>query len=538
MNSTAIQQHLSRQTKRLISRDIDRRQFVLSALAAGVALPTALGMADQALAATPKRGGTLRIGTGYGSTTDSLDPSTSENGMMQAVIYARGNHLMETDSDGRLIPELAESVEPDNNGKTWIFNLRKGVEFHNGKSFTADDVIATFQYHSDENTKSAAKGLLEQIKAMRKDGDHRVIFELEGGNADFPFIASDYHLMILPTKGGVVDATSGIGTGGYVLENFEPGVRAQFQRNPNYFKDNRAHFDSVEMISIMDTTARQNAVLNGDVDHIDRVATKTVSLLGRAPHLRIIETTGTQHYTLPMRLDTPPFDNYDLRMALKLSLKRQEMLDKILHGHGAAGNDLPFPPSMEFYNTDLPQREFDPDKAAYHYKKSGHSGTIELSTSDAAFEGAVSAAELLAASAKEVGIDIKVVREPKDGYWSNVWNKKGWCACYWGGRQTQDAMYSSAYTVDGKWNDTAWKDTDAATRFNEVVKQARGETDQAKRKALYFEAQSLLHDDGGAIVAMLANFIHATSKKVATPENVAANWENDGNKVSERWWFA
>jgi peptide/nickel transport system substrate-binding protein len=82
------------------------------------------------------------------------------------------------------------------------FNLRKGVEFHNGKTLTADDVIATFNYHRDENSKSAAKGLLSAIKEIKKDGDNRVIFELDGGNADFPFIVSDYHIMIMPSEDG------------------------------------------------------------------------------------------------------------------------------------------------------------------------------------------------------------------------------------------------------------------------------------------------------------------------------------------------
>ena len=158
--------------------------------------------------------------------------------------------------------------------------------------------------------------------------------------------------------------------------------------------------------------------------------------------------------------------------------------------------------------------------------------------SDAAFAGAVDAAQLIAASAKEAGIDIEIVREPKDGYWSNVWNKKGWCACYWGGRPTQDWMYSAAYTKDTEWNDTAWKDTDAANRFNEVVVAARSETDDAKRGALYSEAQRLLQDDGGAIVAMWANYIHAHSKKLAHEEQVGANWVDDGLKLFERWWFA
>jgi len=518
---------------------LTRRQFVMGALATGIALPAALSISGNVMADTPKKGGRLRIGTGYGSTTDSLDPGTYENSMMTAIGYSYGNHLTEVDSDGTLVPELAESYEPSPDAKTWMFSLRAGVEFHNGKSLTADDVIATFNYHRGEDSKSAAKGLLSAITSIKKDGDNKVIFELENGNADFPYIVSDYHLVILPSDGsGNVDPTAGIGTGGYVIENFESGVRALFKRNPNYFKSGRAHFDEVEMLSIIDVAARQNAIMNGDVDVIDNVDPKTVALLSRVPTLDILETTGTQHYTFPMRVNAAPFDNYDVRMALKHAIKRQELVDKILLGHGAIGNDIPVSAAMPFLNTELAQREYNPELAAEHYKKSGHSGTIQLSASDAAFAGAVDAAQLIAASAKDVGIDIEVVREPNDGYWSNVWNKKSWCACYWGGRPTQDWMYSAAYTSDTEWNDTAWKDTDSAKKFNDVVVAARSEVDDTKRQAQYFEAQQLLQDDGGLILPMWANYIHAHSKKVTHGPDVAANWINDGNKLQERWWFA
>ena len=250
------------------------------------------------MAATPKKGGKFRHGSAYGSTTDALDPGTAENAFTQLVIYGRGNCLTEVSNDGKLIADLAESFEPANGAKSWIFDIRKGAEFHNGKSVTADDVIATFNHHRGEDSKSAAKGLLTAVTDIKKDGDNRVIFELEGGNADFPVIVSDYHLIILPSNGGVVeDPDTKIGTGGFLLDVFEPGVRATFTRNPNYYKSNRAHFDEIEIISLLDTTARQNAVMNGDVDMIDNVDAKTVALLGRVPTLNILETTGTQHYT-------------------------------------------------------------------------------------------------------------------------------------------------------------------------------------------------------------------------------------------------
>ncbi len=528
---------IKNQQSKLRFGQINRRQFIMSALAAGATLTTSFAMADKAMAMTPKKGGRLRQGMGYGSTTDTLDPSTFENGYMQAHGYLFGNNLTEVNNEGVLVPELAESFESAD-AKTWVFKLRKGVEFHNGQSLSADDVIATMNYHRAEGSKSPAKGILSGIKDLRKDGDDTVVFELESGNADFPYIVSDYHLIIMPSKDGTVDAASGIGTGGYAIENFEPGVRTLTKRNANYFKEGRAHFDEVELISIIDLTARQNAIMNGDVDIIDNVDPKTVNLLARVPTLSILETTGTQHYTFPMRLDHEPFGNYDLRMAIKSAIKRQELVDKILLGHGAIGNDHPISVANRFHNNDLEQREFDPEKAAFHYKKSGHSGPIQLSSSDAAFAGAVDAAQLVAASAKEAGIDVEIVREPKDGYWSNVWNKKGWCACYWGGRPTEDWMFSAAYTNDTEWNDTAWKGTDASKKFNNVVVEARSELDEGKRRGLYYEAQALINDDGGAIVPMWANYIHAHSKKLGHDDQVAANWINDGNKVGERWWFS
>jgi peptide/nickel transport system substrate-binding protein len=336
-----------------------------------------------------------------------------------------------------------------------------------------------------------------------------------------------------------MDWQAGFGTGGYVIDRFEPGVRATFKRNPNYFKSGRAHFDEIETISLIDTTARQNAVMNQEVHAINRVDPKTVHLLGRNPNIEILETTGTLHYTFPMRVDQAPFDNYDLRMAVKLSVDREALVQKILLGHGAMGNDHPISSSQPFHNGEMEQRMYDPDKAKHHLKKAGMEGvTLDLSTSEAAFSGAVDAALLIKDSAAKAGLNINVVREPKDGYWSNVWNKKAWCACYWGGRPTADWMFASAYVAESKWNDTAWITGAAADKFNKLVLAARSELDTSKRQVMYYECQQLINDDGGALIPMFANNIHAVSKKIAHDEQVAGNWEFDGNKNVERWWFA
>ena len=99
-------------------------------------------------------------------------------------------------------------------------------------------------------------------------------------------------------------------------------------------------------------------------------------------------------------------------------------------------------------------------------------------------------------------------------------------------------MFSAAYTNDTEWNDTAWKGTDGSKKFNALVKEARAELDDNKRRELYYECQNLISDDGGAIVPLFNSYVSANSKAIATEDNVAANWDSDGAKCDERWWFA
>jgi peptide/nickel transport system substrate-binding protein len=518
---------------------LDRRDFMKRAAALGLAAPFAASLLSQSVqAAMPKRGGSFIMGTAHGSTTDSLDPGTHENGFMQNMVYTYTNNLFEVDNNGDVIPELAESYEAKDGAKTWVIKLKKGIEFHNGKTLTPEDVIASLNHHRGEDTKSAGKSLLEPVVEMKKTGPNEVTFKLNAGNADFPFILSDYHFIIVPEFNGKADWQAGFGTGGYIIERFEPGVRTTYKRNPNYFKSDRAHFDEVELIALVDTTSRQNAVMNKEVHAINRVDPKTVHLLGRNPNLSILEVTGTLHYTFPMRVDQKPFDNYDLRMAVKLAVDREALVQKILLGHGALGNDHPISQTQANHNDEMPQRKYDPDMAKFHLKKAGMEGvTLDLGTSEAAFSGAVDAALLIKDSASRAGINVNVVREPKDGYWANVWNKKAWCACYWGGRPTVDWMFTSAYVADSNWNDTAWTKGPAVERFNKLVVEARSELDAKKRRQMYYEAQVIVNDDGGALIPMFANNIHAVDKKVGHPEKIAGNWEFDGNKNAERWWF-
>jgi peptide/nickel transport system substrate-binding protein len=509
---------------------ISRRGLIKTGVAAGV-----LGLTGMPLRAQT-RGGKLTAGLSGANTSDSWDARTHSDLFM--IACAQGavfDSLTEVAADGSLKGELAESWESDD-AITWVFNLRQGVTFHNGKSFGADDVIESLQMHVGEDSKSAAKPIVENVAEMNKLGDYQVELVLNAANADFPYLMSDYHLLMYPA--GQIDEAiqNGIGTGLYEAQSFDPGVRMVATRVADHYKgDSAGFFDEIEFIAINDNTARMNALLTGQVDAINRIDFKTESLLRANPNVRIQEVTGNQHYTFPMLTNNAPYNDVNVRKALKYGINRQEMVDKILLGHGQVANDSPVGPASQYYNADMEQLSYDPDQANFYLREAGmDSLNIDLSASDAAFEGAVDAAQLFQASASAAGITINVVQEPADGYWSNVWLKKPFCASYWSGRATEDWMFSSAYEEGVPWNDSEWGRDDSA-RFQELLIEGRAELDSDRRREIYFEMQQILRDEGGVLIPMFANYVEAVNVNIQTPETVGNVWQMDNARLAERW---
>jgi peptide/nickel transport system substrate-binding protein len=215
-------------------------------------------------------------------------------------------------------------------------------------------------------------------------------------------------------------------------------------------------------------------------------------------------------------------------------MNREEVVQKIARGHATIGNDHPIGNTLPYW-ADLPQREYDPDKAKHHLKKAGAEGlTIPLSAADAAFGGAVDMCILFKEHAAAAGINIDVVREPNDGYWSNVWLVKPFVVVAWGARPTPDVMFSLAYKDDAAWNESHWNNAD----FNKILREAKAELNQERRTEMYRDMQMLCRDDGGTIVPFFRNRVFARRSNVLHGPNMAGNWEMDGARSYQRWWFA
>lgn len=508
--------------------NIDRRQLLLgSGLLAGSAL-----LPFGARAQEPKKGGHFRIGIADFASSDILDPTIVNDQFQLNIQWQLRNNLVEIDATGKLVPELAESWDASKDAKTWTFKIRKGIEFSNGKTLTPQDVVYSYQLHLAESSKSGVKPLLTQIDSMKIDGDN-VVFTLKAPNVGFPALTSSAGLYIVPDDNS--DLTKGIGTGGYVLEDFQPGISSLVKRNPNYWKDGRALFDSVEMIGIKDSTARSNALLSGKIDAYNGVDPKTVKLLERNSAVKINRVTSKAHYNFAMLMDKEPFTDNNVRLAMKYAVDREEMVKRVLAGQGSVGNDAPLSKAYPEY-AELPQRSYDPEKAKFYLKKANQSDLkVQLYVSETPFVGATDAAVLYREQAAKAGISVEVVKTPEDGYWDNVWLKQPFCTTRWSGRVSADTLFTPIYTEAGiksGWNETNIN----IPRLNMLINGARAEFDEAKRQEMYAEAQRIIHDEGGTVIFAFADFLDATTTK--TQHGALADTPLDGARAAERWWFA
>ncbi|MEQ9258124.1 MAG: ABC transporter substrate-binding protein [Roseovarius sp.] len=508
---------------------IGRRGFLQGTAAAGATLL----LPGRLRAQTPQSGGRFRMGMSEANSTDALTPGNVVGSMTHLINNSIRNCLIELSPSGELVPELAESWETED-AKTWSFKIRSGVEFHNGKTLTPEDVVYSLNLHRGEETASAGKSVMAAATEVRADGD-RVTIVLDQANVDFPsFLTDDNFVIVMDGASAEELAGGGVGTGGYVVDRFNPGVDFIGKRHANYWKEGRAHFDEIELIGIPDANARMNALMGGQVDAINKPEDKTLALLGSASGVKIQSIPSMKHLIFAMRADTPPFDNPDVRLALKHAIDREAILSTVLRGNGSLGNDQPIGPSNQFFDASIPQRSYDPEKAKYHLEKAGLSNLeVELSAAENAWAGAVDAATLYAEHAKAAGINIKVVREPADGYWSNVWMKKPWFASWAAGRVSENLMMTLTYSAGAKWNETYWDNA----RFNELLVASRAETDAAKRAEMMSEMQLIIRDDGGSVIPAFANWNLALSDKVGHGE-IAGQWDNDARRCTERWWFA
>jgi peptide/nickel transport system substrate-binding protein len=489
-----------------LRRGAGRRDLMRWLTAAGLGAVAANGIllrAETAYADTPKSGGKIRVATQSASTADTLDPVRGALTTDYARAFMFYNGL--TRLDGKLAPqpELAESFTSED-AKTWSFKLRSGVTFHDGSKLTPADVVYSFNRVKDPKTGSTARALATQMTEIAADGPDAVRIVLSTPNADLPVILGTPHFMI--TKDGTTDFTKGNGTGPYVVKEFSPGVRSVATRNPNYWKPGKPYLDEIELFSIQDETARVNAMLAGDIQVAAQIGPRVLRRIKASPGFVVFETPSGNYNDFIFRQDADPTKNQDLVMAIKYLFDREQMKNAL---GGVIGNDQPIDPSNRYFDASLPQRPYDPEKAKFHFQKSGLGATalpLYVMSGDSMSDQAV----ILQQSALGIGMNIDIQRMPKDGYWSNVWMKHPFTVGNINPRPSADSLFTLFFKSDSVWNESAWKNDS----FDKLLIEARGETDDAKRKAMYGEMQKLVSDQGGIGLPLFSSFYDAHTAKL------------------------
>ncbi|TDV67598.1 ABC transporter substrate-binding protein [Pseudomonas sp. LP_7_YM] len=498
-------------------------------MSAALTSPWSLASALAAEPSRPKKGGHLIIGLDNASTTDRLDPAFWFESWMYFTGSQLFNALVEIDSSGNIVPSLAEAWSSADGGRKWVLNIRKGVQFHDGRTLSAKDVVWSLNHHRDEKSSSPVKGYLEPVTGLTVTGEHEVTLTLAEPNVEFISLLSAVHFVITAENEAF---EKGIGTGAFILENFQPGVRMLVKRNPNHWHPDRGHVDSVETLAMNDSTARVAALISGSAHIVNRVNPRIVGRIEKIPSIQLVRDKDSQLFTLPGLANIAPFSSMDGRLALKYAIDRQQIIDTVLGGYASLGNDNPIFPSNTYFAKDLPQRPHDPDRARFHWQKAGFDGPLVLFAADAGFPGAVDAAQLFQQSAHTAGIPLAVERVPNDAFWTDTWLKKSFCTSNWGSRPTADALLSLVFTSNAPWNESAWR----VPAFDQLVKAARGETDEVKRRQIYHDIQVMLVDQGSELIPLYADALSAASKKVQGFTSVPGV-PLSGNRAAEKVWL-
>lgn len=498
------------QAMRMVKMGASRREFMTWLMVAGAsaaAAGTIFTNASDAWAATPKKGGRLVMAGDQHGPADTLDPAL----FTAAIDYFRGRmyygSLTRLTKNLGYEPELAEEVLAGNNAKEWTFKIRKGVEFHDGKTLDADDVIYTMNRHLGAESISKANSLVAMVKEWKKVNKHEVKAILETPNADLPIALGTFHFKII--QNGQTDFSTTQGTGPYKVKEFKPGVRTIGTRFENYWGEG-GYLDEIEHFGIGDSVARLNAFLAGDIDAMTNLPPKAIEQVEAADGKEIWAVESSRYINIACRQDMAPSNNLHLVKAMQYLMDRQRLVKGVFKGQGTLANDHPIGPAYFDHCADIPQRELDPGKAKFHFDKSGIGSTAIPIVAAEVAPGAIEQCLFLQREAKKIGLNIDVKKVTTDGYWGAVWLKAPICVVSWNMRPTANIMLTLAYKSDANWNETYWKDE----KFDQMLVEVRGVTDPAKRKQMYCDMQEIVRDKAGTITPAHSNYVDAAASHV------------------------
>jgi peptide/nickel transport system substrate-binding protein len=495
---------------------ISRRQILKSAGALGALMPIS-GLLSPILlseAGAAKPGGTLRVGTPFGAAS-VLDPHVAPPGNQDVMRnFNVFDLLFWYDKSGKLYPKIAESCESNKSATVWTLKIKSGVKFHDGSTLTVDDVIYSIKRIQDPKTAAEARSTLAMI-------DGSLLRRIDAYTLEIPML---YPYSILPnqfaTKGvsiikaGTTSFESLNGTGPYKYVSGD-AQKVILSRNANcWIGGGRPYLDTVEIINVPDAAARLNGLKTGALDTIYPTTAADGKAVASDSNIIVFTSqTGTMQPLL-MNAKLKPFNDPNVRLAMKLATDRTTMNRLSYDGKGKIGNDM-FGVFDSGYPKDLKQRAYDPEKAKALWKKAGlEKSTLKLYTADI-WPAQITHSTVFAQQAKKAGIKVQVVTQPADQYFTKGYGVQAFHNEYWNYRPIL-TLWNACFNLDsGDYQYTSWA-TEKATK---LFKAAAAQGDPKKRDEITREMMLIFHNDGPYVVWAFETSQSLYSSKIGGQEN-------------------
>ena len=516
---------------------LSRRDFVRRGTVVGISVPL-LGSilaacGSSGTSSSPSGGSSSAAGApgalikaGIVTPTGAINPVTVADQGGLDMLGQTGEYLCLSTQTLTLKPVLATSWTPNSKADVWTFKIRSGVKFHNGQALTADDVVYTYQLHTnpkgEANALSAFGGVLTPA-GVKKVDDMTVEFHLSAPNGNFPYLTSsdNYNMIILPKGYDPAKWQSTfLGTGPFKLGSYTPKSGATFTRNESYW--GKKALPSSTQFTFYDT---QNPMIlgltGGTIDVVGQFAVAGAQELLTGSY-NIIKLKSSAHRQLSMRNDKAPFTDARVRQAIALTLDRPAIVKALFQGFADVGNDSPFAPVYPSTNTSVAQRTKDIAKAKSLLAAAGHGSGFSTQLVTENFVEIPQYAQIVAQSAKEIGVNIGLKVESSSQYYGKAtfgnsdWLDATMSLVDYGHRGVPNVFLTSpletynAKTGTGTWNAAHF----ANAQYDKLVAQYIAASDLGTQKTLAGQIETLLLAQTPIIFGYFYNYLTATTKGV------------------------
>ncbi|MEZ4666307.1 MAG: ABC transporter substrate-binding protein [Anaerolineae bacterium] len=463
---------------------------------------------------------------------DPINQPSTENSIVVGLMY---NRLMDLSSTFEVSPELAESWSSNADGSEWTFKLRHDVKFHDGKDFTSKDVVYTYKRLIDPATGSEAAATLAFLNSdgITAPDDYTVVFKTDKPVVELPVLITNKNTFIV-ADGATSEsiATAPNGTGPFIPQDFSVADQPHvFAKNANYWEAGLPKANCVEFFAIQEATTLNASLLAGEIDIAQQVSYATLPTLQNNPDIQLATAGPATQMTMAMWVDTPPFDNPNVRKALKMVIDRKAMLDTVLLGYGYIGDDNPVPPQSPYAwrpEDQVPGQDIEGAIALLAEAGYGPDNPLKIDLYTAEYiPGAVSMAEVFKDQAAEAGVEVNLIIGPASDHWDNVWLKYPFVGSGWNARHPGEGL-AIAHRSNAAYPETHWYRDD----FDKILDSANTESDPAKRLALYQKAEQLITEEGGSIIPLFQQIVSAVRSECSGYEPRAQLYRVDVRNVS------